>query len=301
MSISIFGFQALWSPYFFFFVSVITAVYFLLIGPFRNRFKNSEPATLKQKLLFLISMILLYLFKGGPLDLLGHLMFSAHMTQMAVVYLVIPPLLILGTPAWLLRLVVNQPIIRPLMKFFTKPLIAIFVFNGLFSLYHMPLIFDVVKTDMFLHALTTIVIFLAAFIMWWPLVNPLEEWQTLSGIKKIGYIFANGILLTPACALIIFAETPLYATYTDPQAWANALQLCVPAGTLSSLDLIGPQMFNSMPLLEDQRTGGVIMKIIQEIVYGAILSYVFFQWVRKEREQDELEEKALLLNPYPSE
>jgi putative membrane protein len=30
------------------------------------------------------------------------------------------------------------------------------------------------------------------------------------------------------------------------------------------------------------------MKIIQEIVYGTILAYVFFQWARRERQNDEL-------------
>ncbi|GAA3323003.1 hypothetical protein GCM10020331_045130 [Ectobacillus funiculus] len=31
-----------------------------------------------------------------------------------------------------------------------------------------------------------------------------------------------------------------------------------------------------MPVVEDQQTGGVIMKIIQEIVYGTVIGYVFF-------------------------
>ncbi len=54
--------------------------------------------------------------------------------------------------------------------------------------------------------------------MWWPMLNPLPEYQTLSDIKKLGYMFVIGILLTPACALIIFATAPLFATYTDPAA-----------------------------------------------------------------------------------
>ncbi len=299
MSLSVFGFQAMWSPYFFITVLSLTVLYFVLIGPMRSRFKNSEPATFKQQFLFVTAMILLYICKGGPLDLLGHLIFSAHMGQMAILYLAVPPLVILGIPSWLLRSIVELPVVKPFMKFFTKPLIALILFNGVFSFYHIPLIFDVVKTDMVLHSMTTALLFIAAFIMWWPLVNPLEEWETLSGVKKVGYIFADGILLTPACALIIFAETPLYATYTDPQAWVNALQLCVPASMLSTLDLGGPEMFNFMSPLEDQRTGGVIMKIIQEIVYGSILGYVFYQWVRREREQDDID--ALQMNPHTTE
>ena len=49
--------------------------------------------------------------------------------------------------------------------------------------------------------------------MWWPMLNPLPEYQTLSDIKKLGYMFANGILLTPACALIIFDGTVVCNVY----------------------------------------------------------------------------------------
>ena len=300
MSIDIFGFRAMWSPYFFLVIVGVLGLYFLLIGPLRSRFSENAPASVKNISLFVSGMILLYICKGSPLDLMGHLTFSAHMTQMALLYLVVPPLLILGLPVWFLRAIVNKPIIKLIMRALTMPLIAIILFNGLFSFYHIPIIFDVVKTNVALHAFTTTVLFIAAVMMWWPLVNPLPEMPTLNGLKKVAYIFADGILLTPACALIIFADTSLYATYTDPAAWANALQLCVPQSMLASIDLTGPQMFSSLPVVDDQRLGGVIMKIIQEIVYGVILTIVFFEWVRKEREKEE-ELDSSLLNPQPIE
>ena len=39
-------------------------------------------------------MVLLYLIKGSPIDLMGHLMFKCHMVQMAFLLFIIPPLLI---------------------------------------------------------------------------------------------------------------------------------------------------------------------------------------------------------------
>ncbi len=295
MSIEIFGFRALWSPYFFLVLLAITILYFIMIGPIREKYALGEKATNRQISFFVSGMVLIYIFKGSPVDLIGHLMFSAHMAQMAVLYLVVPPLLILGMPFWMLRSFVNHRYVKPVFKLLTFPLFALIVFNGVFSFYHIPLIFDVVKTNMFFHAMTTSVLFIASVMMWWPLINPLPEWQTLSGLKKVGYIFADGVLLTPACALIIFADTPLYATFSDPTAWLTALELCVPSSMLATLDLGGPEIFNSLPLLEDQQLGGVIMKIIQEIVYGTILGMIFFQWVRKEREADKIDSD--LMNP----
>jgi putative membrane protein len=285
-NLQIFGFQALWSPVFLMFTVGLIALYFAVIGPWRSYFKNSAPVTGKTKIFFVSSIVLLYAMKGSPVDLLGHLMFSAHMTQMAVLYLVVPPLLILGLPDWFVRALINKRFIKPVFHFFTKPLIALLIFNGIFSFYHIPLIFDMVKTNSVLHAIVTVSIFISAFFMWWPLLNKFPEHQTLTPIKKVGYIFGDGILLTPACALIIFAKAPLYATYTDPQAWATALALCVPASMLSSLNLIGPEMFNMLPLVEDQQLGGIVMKVIQELVYGTMLAYIFFEWARSEREKD---------------
>ena len=104
--------------------------------------------------------------------------------------------------------------------------------------------------------------------MWWPLVNKLDEYKSLSGLKKVAYVFASGVLLTPACALIIFNDQPMYATYSDPAVWMEAMALCVPAGMLANSNLNGPEMFASMSLLHDQQLGGVLMKVIQEIIYG---------------------------------
>ncbi|MGE8079332.1 cytochrome c oxidase assembly factor CtaG [Peribacillus loiseleuriae] len=282
MSIDIFGFRALWSPYFLVSLILVLIGYVLLVSKFRHKFINNEPVGIKQQALFITAIVLLYVIKGSPLDLLGHIMFSAHMTQMAFLYLVVPPLLILGIPEWLWRLILHIPLIKGMFNVFTKPLFALITFNALFSFYHIPLVFDFVKTDMLLHAGYTTLLFISAIFMWFPLVNQLPERASLSGVKKIAYVFGSGILMTPACALIIFATDPLFSTYSDASAWLVAMELCVPASSLSGLTLSGPEMFNGLPIMDDQQLGGVLMKIIQEIVLGVTLGYIFFAWYRKE-------------------
>jgi putative membrane protein len=296
LSLEMFGFRALWSPYFLFFLILVLGIFFYVTIFGRDRFKNSEPLKRSEAILFIVAIVVLYITKGAPLDLMGHLMFYAHMIQMAVLYLVIPPLLIVSIPSWIWRSVLNYSIIKPLFQFFTKPLIALILFNGLFSFYHIPLIFDAIKMSMWMHATYTVVLFLFSIFMWWPLMNRLPEYESLNGLKKIGYIFADGILLTPACALIIFADTPMYATFSDPSAWMQALKLCVPGSTLETLNLSGPEVFNSMSLIHDQQLGGVIMKIIQEIVYGVVLGQIFFSWYRREQEESKVDTDTLM-NP----
>ena len=296
--LSVFGFRAMWSPWFLLFLVALGALYFLAIkGVLIQKPTTNEQVTKKQILLFITSLIVLYIVKGSPVDLLGHLNFSIHMVQMSVLYLILPPLFISSIPNWLLRKFLSLKILGNLFLFLTKPLFALLLFNGVFSLYHFPFIFDLVKTNTILHAFVTIIIFICAFIMWWPLICPLPEYRKLSGLQKLAYIFADGMLLTPACALIIFASTPLYHTYSDPVAWAKALELCVPATMLSNINLNSPQMFSWLPPLDDQQLGGVIMKIIQEISYGTTLGYVFFQWVRDEKQKEQEEQTSVIPSP----
>lgn len=46
-----------------------------------------------------------------------------------------------------------------LFTIFTKPLYALLIFNIVFSLYHIPLVFDMVKTSMWLHGGYTSLLF----------------------------------------------------------------------------------------------------------------------------------------------
>ncbi|MDR7236156.1 cytochrome c oxidase assembly factor CtaG [Neobacillus drentensis] len=296
LTLDIFGFKALWSPYFLLILIAITAGYFVFTTKYRSLFQDSEPLTKKQVSLFLLSMILLYAIKGSPIDLLAHLMFWVHMIQMAALVLVVPPIFIISVPNWVWRKLFSVEAIDSLFKVLTKPLFALIVFNGLFSFYHVPVIFDHVMQNVWLHAGYSILLLVVATFMWWPLLNQMPEHQTLSGLKKVGYIFADGILLTPACALIIFADSPMYATYSDPQVWGQVMSLCVGSANFASLNLSGPELFSSMSLLHDQQLGGVLMKIIQEIIYGVILGHVFFEWYRKDQADSEREMKQTL-NP----
>jgi len=297
LTLDIFGFKALWSPYFLLILLALTAAYFLITITFRSKFQDSEPLTGKQAALFLTAMILLYAIKGSPLDLMGHLMFYIHGITMVILVLLIPPLFILSIPQWLWRSILQLKMIKPLFKLFTKPVVALLLFNGFFSFYHIPIIFDHIMQNRYYHGGYSILLFLLSVCMWWSLISPLSEYQPLSGIKKVAYLFANSMLITPACALIIFSDSSLYATYHDPDIWGKVMSLCVGPSTFSNLNLSGPELFSSMSLVDDQRLGGVVMKIIQETIYAVILSRVFFEWYRKDQEESERELKKQILNP----
>lgn len=291
LELQIFGFRALWSPYFFLFCVAIGVVYYLVTGPYRHKFGGSgeDKPTTKQHIAMYTALLLLYVVKGSPVDLLSHMMFTAHMTQMAVYLLLFPILTIIGIPLWIWRKVIDNRVLGPVIKLLTKPIISLLLFNGMFSVYHIPVVFDFSKSAPVWHFIIHILLLIAAFIVFMPVLLPFKEMDRMSPLMKIGYIFANGVLITPACALIIFANVPVYSAYLENGAWIQALAICVPSDVLSgiSTSLSGPEMFSPLSTLIDQQLGGIIMKVLQEIIYMVLLIRVFFRWFNtKSREID---------------
>ncbi|ASA25474.1 cytochrome c oxidase assembly factor CtaG [Paenibacillus donghaensis] len=284
-----FSFNDLWSPLILAGMLLCMAGYFVLIGPLASRFPGNGNVPVWRKLLFVAGLTALYLAQGGPLSLLGHLMFSFHMISMALSYLIAVPLLMLGLPDFLWRsLLRRNPLHR--LSFLAQPIVAALLFNGLFSLYHIPAIHDYVMVHFTIHRLYYGVLFVTAALMWWTLISPLPERKSVGGLGKLGYIFLNMVLLTPACGLIIFAPNPLYATYTDPNIWARAMGYCVstsPGALLQSFG--GPAFFGALSPKVDQQVGGIAMKFIQEIIFASMLAYVFYHWYKKENGQDDAE------------
>jgi putative membrane protein len=274
-------FRNLWDFQLLVFFFMIFTLYLLATGPFNKDFYGGEYVPLTKKVVFFIGLLLLYLGFGGPLYFFGHIFFSVHMVQMAICFIIAPPLLIVGVPGWLQRVASTTSILKRITPVCMNPIFSLLAFNFLFSIYHLPQVFDFVMVYYHLHNLYNVLLFFTSSLTWIVLLSS----EKLSGLQKTGYIFASGLLLTPACALIIFSSHPLYATYSNPEFWAKVMGLCVMPGTKMPDNFY--QMVMPLSLLEDQHLGGVLMKIIQEIVFGIALGFVFFQWMRNERKNEQ--------------
>src|SRR5690625_7503187 len=128
LEIQIFGFQALWSPYFFTYVFALGLLYFLITGPLRHNFGDHAKPTVKQQTMFYVGLLVLYIAKGSPIDLLSHIMLTTHMIQMAIYLLVFSVLVINSIPVWVWENVIYNHIISPLFKMFLKKLISFLLF-----------------------------------------------------------------------------------------------------------------------------------------------------------------------------
>ncbi|MBD3922371.1 cytochrome c oxidase assembly factor CtaG [Paenibacillus sp. PR3] len=286
LGLQYFTFREQWSPMFLFAMAAIVILYLYVDGPYRRKHAPDQAGTsVMQKVSFILGAILFYLAQAGPLSLLGHMMFSFHMLNMSLSYLLVPPLVLLGTTSYMWRLMFRAAWWQKL-KFMTNPILCLIMFNMVFSLYHVPVVHDYVMTHYTVHRLFYVVLLITAFLMWIQVVSPVPEWNRLTDMRKMAYVFANGALLTPACALIIFSGTPMYEVYSDPNTWVKMMGYCV-SGDPSYLLAQGPSFFNLMTPLEDQQTGGIVMKLLQEVLYGSILAYIFKQWFKREHADDD--------------
>src|SRR5205085_481997 len=101
----------------------------VVLGPrYRVRLSRGQAAW------FALGILTLFLPLQSPLDHLSDsYLFSAHMAQHMLLMLAVPPLLLLGTPDWLVRGLVNRRWIVRFAHGRAYPVVALGAFNLLFA------------------------------------------------------------------------------------------------------------------------------------------------------------------------
>ena len=231
--------------------------YTLGTGPLRGRFFLSQPYPATKALLFYLSMVLLTLIFMSPLHTLGEFfLLSAHMLTMMLVIFVVAPLFLLGLPGWLIAPLALHPVIKPVLRFLTRPVVNIIHFNLTFLLIHIPLL---LKTLMFssdiLHYYTYFAIFSSAVLMWWPVMNPLPR-ELPSPPYKVQLIYLVVLIVAhnPFSSVFSFAGGLIYPWY------ANA-----------------PRVFG-LSAVQDQQLAGVVMGVVYITVMLIAVATVFVRW-----------------------
>src|SRR6266853_3399291 len=163
---------------------------------------------------FVAALVVLGLALNGPLhNLSDAYLFSAHMAQHLVLTLAFPPLLLYGTPAWVVR-----PLLRPrwvswFARRATRPLMAGLLFSVPITLWHFPQFYEAALEHHPLHIVQHLVFIATAVIMWWPVLSPVPELPRASYGTQLLYLFLLGIPMSVTGALITLSERVLYPFY----------------------------------------------------------------------------------------
>ena len=213
-----------------------------------------------QLLSFAGGILVLLLALQSPLHhLADDYLFSAHMIQHQLITLAAPPLLLLGTPDWLVLGAARRLPFQAALHTTAYPIVAFAFFNLLFSLAHVPVIYDTLFGDEVLHRATHILFVVAAMITWLPVLSPVPAViPRISQPAQMLYCFLQTIPGTLVGSLLTLADWVLYRHYgTRP------LELGVSPVT-------------------DQQLGGLLMWVVGGTFFLVVLTVIFFLWADRE-------------------
>lgn len=222
-------------------------------------------ASRRQRTLFLGGVALLWAVSDWPVHDLGDHLFSFHMVEHLVLALVVAPLLIMGTPAWMARRLVGHRAVFPVLRALTKPLIAFFAFNVVLAAIHWPAVVRLMVTSEPAHIFIHAVLLAVAIIMWTPVLSQLSELPRLRPPVRMLYLFGHSLIPTVPASFLTFGKEPLYGVYAE-----------------------GPRLWGIDPLT-DQAVAGLIMKIGGGLLLWTVIAVIWFRWYGDEQRWEQIE------------
>ena len=206
---------------------------------------------------FFSALALIFLSLNGWLhDLSDSYLFSAHMVQHLVLTLVAPPMLVMGTPGWMLRPALRWPVVGPLARWITAPTRCFAIFNVVLVVWHLPPMYELAMRHHSVHIVQHLCFMTAAVLMWWPVLSPLPELPRLSYPGQMLYLFLMSIPMSIVAVCIGYAGNLLYPSYAS-----------------------AARIWGITPM-QDQMIVALIMWIPGGLFFFAIISVVFFRWQR---------------------
>jgi putative membrane protein len=227
-------------------------------GP-RHVSPGERPASRGQVVSFLLGVATLWVASDWPVhELAEERLLSVHMVQHLLMSLVAPPLLLAGTPDWLLRSLLRPRWLLAVVRQLARPLPALLLFNAWIAISHWPALLGLGLRSEPVHFGMHAVLVGTALLMWMPVLSPMVEIPRLRYPGQMLYLFAQSIVPTVPASFLTFADSPIYPFYGV-------------AGAMFGIDPV-----------TDQRIAGLIMKIIGGLILWGFIAAMFFRWHRDE-------------------
>jgi cytochrome c oxidase assembly factor CtaG len=184
------------------------------------------------------------------------------MVQHLLLITLAAPLLLYGTPAWVLEPLTRNRITNTIGYWLTRPIIAYSVANAVFVLWHVPMFYEMALRSQPVHVVEHATMLGTALLAWWPTLGPLPQWPRLALPLHSLYYFAMTLPGTAVGAFITFADPGLYAPYDTAQ-----------------------RIFG-IDLATDQQAAGLLMWVALGTIYLLLITFSFFRWVSREEAAD---------------
>jgi putative membrane protein len=213
-----------------------------------------EPiVTRRQLTCFIAGILILLLSTDWPMhDIAEEYLYSVHMFQHMSLTYFMPPLVVLATPEWFVRILVGTGRAYRVLRFFTFPVRAGVLFNVGIVVSHIPGVVNASVSNGPLHYFVHVLLVLTSILMWMPVCGPIKEFQ-MTPMSKMIYLFLNGVVATIPAGWLTFAEGVVYKHYNIPtRVWGVSVS-------------------------NDQQIAGAIMKLGGSIFLWTIIVAMFFR------------------------
>ncbi|MCY0874904.1 MAG: cytochrome c oxidase assembly protein [Firmicutes bacterium] len=237
---------------------VLACIYIMLIrqiasGQLSVKQEQPTPSTTvkirapwRRHLAFSSGLVVMYVAMG-PLAFLGEQeSFTLYVIQMLTSTMVLPWLLIFSLPYEIIQLLLQIRWIKQILYWWTRPIFAMVLFNGLLTATLIPVVLNHLLADNWLHVIAQNVIFLAAVFFWWPIVSPLPEFPQMGRGLKILYIAYSTNFMMPIIVILLISHNPWYPLLAQ-----------------------GVEQLGFSPLA-DQQVGGIVMLVAMYLIYGTL-------------------------------
>ncbi|MBI3979963.1 MAG: cytochrome c oxidase assembly protein, partial [Chloroflexi bacterium] len=233
-------------------IFLLGAYFVALRGP---RARRAPPVGWGQRSAFISGVILIFGALSSPLDVLAdQYLFSAHMVQHMMLTMLAAPLLLMGTPGWLLQPLARSGTVVRIARSALFPVVAFSLLNAVFSVSHVPWIYELALAAKPVHIALHAAYLSTALLFWWPLLSPVGDLPRLPYPLQIVYLFLHTVPTAIVGALIGLSDRILYPSYAAaPRLW-------------------------SITPLADQQIAGLIMWVGGLTIDLVILTAVFFSW-----------------------
>lgn len=231
------------------------------IGPRAVR-PGEKVATRSNVAWFALALVVLWAASDWPVHDLGEeYLYSVHMSQHLVYIFVLAPMVLLGTPTWLARLVVGHRGAYRGLKKVVRPVPATLIFNGVTVLTHWPAVVNASASNGPLHYVVHVLVVASALLMWLPVCGPLPELRFSLPVQMV-YLFLQSIIPTVPAGWLTFAEGVVYTHYDVlPRVWG-------------------------LSATHDQQVAGLFMKIGGGMFLWTVIAVLFVRFANISQEND---------------
>lgn len=180
------------------------------------------------------------------------------------------PLLIAGTPTWLLdRWLPLDRRRGKVMAALTRWPVALVIFNVVLIGTHLPVTIDGLKTTQ-LGSFTLDALHLAAAIVWWwPAIRTEPARNAIAEPARSFYLFMTSVLMFVPAAFLTFSPLPLYGVYE-----------------------LAPPLWLSFDPVGDQQAAGVMMNVVGGFVLWGIIATRFLRWAARQQREDHAQRRV---------